>query len=42
MKSLFRPELGTDKPDQKVAEWFKRLATNLLPDNDAAFKAGKS
>ncbi|OYW13047.1 MAG: hypothetical protein B7Z55_17510, partial [Planctomycetales bacterium 12-60-4] len=38
MKSLFRPELGTDKPDLKVADWFKRLATNLLPDNDPAFK----
>jgi hypothetical protein len=40
MKSLFSKDLGTDTSGLKVSDWFQSLAANLLPDNDAAFKAG--
>ena len=34
--SLFREDLGTEE-NLPVSEFFKRVATHLLPDNDAAF-----
>ena len=40
MKSLFREELGTDRTDLKVSDWFQTLAASLLPDNDEALKRG--
>ena len=38
MASLFRKELHTDSDDMSAQDWFEKLATQLLPDNDEAFK----
>jgi hypothetical protein len=37
-ESLFRSELMGNTPPETVRAWFQKLADNLLPDNDAAFR----